>query len=137
MGQLLHAPGDVAQASRFNQQLAMGAAVQGMYAWCGRVKYNGTSWEVDGAYSSAGITTGALAWNATSEQLEITLSDFASRPIVTATPVVGDDMLPCKANADLNTLAFVQFYDKDTGAPVTAEAVTMDFNIIIMGNYVS
>jgi hypothetical protein len=137
MGSALFSDGDSANAAKFNQTLAVGAAVTGMYLWCARVKYNGSSWEVDANHSSAGLTTGALAWDGGDDELEITLTDFASRPVVVATPVTADTGLECKAYAESTTKATIRFYNIDTGVLVTTEATTMDVNVMIVGNYVS
>lgn len=137
MGSALFADGDNANAAKFNQTLAVGAGVTAMFVWCARVKYNGSSWEVDSSHSSAGITTGALAWDGTDDELEITLTNFASYPVVVATPVAADTNYEVKAHATSATQAVVRFYDIDTGAKITTEATTMDVNVVIIGNYVT
>ena len=137
MGSALFADGDEANAAKFNQVLAVGAAVTGMYIWCGRVKYNGSSWEVDSNHSSAGLTTGALAWDGGDTELEITLTNFASRPVVVATPVTADANYNVKAYAESTTKATLRFYAVADGALITTEATTMDVNVVIIGNYVT
>jgi hypothetical protein len=137
LGSPLFADGAAANAALFNQTLAVGAGAVGVFMWFGRVKYNGSTWEVDAAHSSAGLTTGALAWDGTDDELEITLTDFVSYPVVTATPVGANTNLNVKAHAESATKAVLRFYAVADGAHVTTEATTMDVNVIIMGNYVS
>lgn len=137
MGSALFADGDNANAAKFNQTLAVGAGVTGVFMWFARIKYNGSSWEVDSNHSSAGLTTGALSWDGTDNELEITLTDFASRPVVVATPVAANTNLEVKAHAESTTKAVLRFYNIDTGAHITTEATTMDVNVVLVGNYVS
>lgn len=135
MGTALFTDGDEANAARFNRTVAVGASVSGIFIWFARVKYNGSSWVVDSNHSSAGITTGALAWDGGSDELEITLTDFSSRPVVTATPVAANTNLNVKAYAESTTKAIIRFYAIADGSHVTSEATTMDVNIMIIGKY--
>jgi hypothetical protein len=97
----------------------------------GRVQYNGSSWEVIFGTDSAGLTTGALAWS--TNQLQITLSNFTNVPVVLATPSADNNSnLNVKAYASSNTLVVVRFYAVADGAHVTAKATTMDFNLLIL-----
>ena len=137
MGSALFTDGDSANAAKFNQVLAVGAGTTAMFIWCARIKYNGSSWEVDANHSSAGLTTGALAWDGGDDELEITLTEYASRPVVVATPVTADSNLECKAYAESSTKITVRFYNIDDGTLITTEATTMDINLIIVGNYVT
>jgi hypothetical protein len=100
--------------------------------WYGRVRFTGSTWEVVSTSDSAGLTTGALAW--ASSQLQITLSGWTNPPLIVATPVADDDAnYTVKAYASSNVLAVVRFYNIDTGALITTQAATMDFNVLILG----
>lgn len=135
VGSALFADGDEANAAKFNRTLAVAASVTGIFVWFARIKYNGSSWEVDSNHSSAGITTGALAWDGTDDELEITLTDFSSRPVVIATPVTANTNLNVKAYAESTTKATIRFYAVADGSHVTTEATTMDVNVMIIGKY--
>ncbi len=135
MGSPLFADGDEANAARFNRTLAIGASVTGIFMWFARVKYNGSSWEVDSNHSSAGITTGALAWDGAADELEITLTDFSTRPVVVVTPVAANTNLNVKGYAESTTKAIIRFYAVADGSHVTTEATTMDVNVVIIGKY--
>ena len=135
MGSPLFTDGDEANAARFNRTVAVAASVTGIFVWFARVKWNGSAFVVDSNHSSAGITTGSLAWDGAADELEITLTDFSSRPVVTATPVAANTNLNVKAYAESTTKAIVRFYAVADGSHVTTEATTMDVNIMIMGKY--
>jgi hypothetical protein len=137
MGTALFADGAEANAALFNKVVASGAAVAGVFVWFARVKYNGSSWEVDANHSSAGITTGALAWDGGADELEITLTSFASRPVVLATPVTADANYNVKAYAESITKATIRFYAVSDGSLVTTEDTSMDCNVMIIGNYLT
>lgn len=137
MGTALFTDGEAANAALFNQTLALGAATAGVFMWFGRVKYNGTTWEVDAAHSSAGITTGALAWDGGASELGITLTSFASVPIVLATPAPVDTNYTVKAYGESITQAVLRFYAISGGALITTEDTLMDVNVQVIGNYVS
>lgn len=135
MGSPLFTDGDEANAARFNRTVAVAASVTGIFVWFARVKWNGSAFVVDSNHSSAGITTGSLAWDGAADELEITLTDFSSRPVVVATPVAANTNLNVKAYAESTTKAIVRFYAVADGSHVTTEATTMDVNIMIMGKY--
>ena len=99
--------------------------------WWGRVRYTGAAWEVSSSYDSAGLTSGALAWS--TNQLQMTLSGFSNIPIIVATPEAVDTNLNVKAHCASTTQAVVRFYNIDTGALISTEATTMEFNVIIIG----
>lgn len=123
-------------AAALNQLAAVGGGKLGVHIWYGRLTYNGASWEVVSTTDSAKITTGALAWDGTDDQLEITLTDFSTAPVVLATPAAdADTNYTVKAHATSSTEAVVRFYNIDTGAKITTEATDMDVNVLIIGVY--
>ena len=126
-----------ATADLFNQVLVAGGGVRGLHVWCGRVRYNGTSWEVDASHSRAGLATSALTWNGTTNALDITTDNFASLPLVFVTAVCGSATLTPKALAMSPTLICLEFYGESSGTPETVESTDMDCNLLIIGNYLT
>lgn len=122
-------------AAALNQLAAVGGGKLGVHIWYGRLTYNGASWEVVSTTDSAKITAGALAWDGTDDQLEITLTDFSTAPVVLATPVAADAGYNVKAHATSSTEAVVRFYAIDGGAKITTEDTSMDVNVLIIGVY--
>jgi homogentisate 1,2-dioxygenase len=97
-----------------------------------RCRYTGSAWEVVSTSDAAGLASGALSW--ASSALNIALSGFVNPPVVLATPAADDDTnYSVKCYCSTNALALVKFYNVDTGALVTTQAVSMDFNLLVIG----
>ncbi len=106
------------------------AKVQCKMNWA-HVRYNGTAWEVVSGEDKAGIASLDLSWDGVGTALDITLSGFSNPPIAVVCPASASAVIP-KVKAVLANKLTVEFYDF-TGAEVTTEGTTMDFNVILIG----
>jgi hypothetical protein len=121
------------EAAVLNKYLAVGEANKPTCkAWFARVRFNGSSWEVHGSTESAGLSSGGLAWNGASSQLEITLTGFSAAPVVLASPMCADAALAPKAHAQSQAQALIAWFDA-AGARVTTESTAMDACVLIVG----
>ncbi len=135
MGSALVTDGDDATAALVNQFMAAPASKTAVFHWYGRVHYDGASWVVDSATDFAGLTSGALSWNGTNNELEITLTDFSAAPLVQASEPAVDTAYKVQGHASTSVLAALRFYNRTTGALITTESTDMDAMVSITGTY--
>jgi hypothetical protein len=108
-----------------------------MMAW--RIRYNGAAWEcVAGHGNTESISGVSFGW--ASNILTITLAldssygtDYSASPVVVVSPAKSDANYYVKANASSATTIVASFYNIDTGAVITTESTTMDFEMILFG----
>ena len=124
----------VYNAANMNKYLTSDGTKTTVKVWHARVRYNGVSLVVESTVDSAGITSGALAFNAGTTAIEITLSGFTNPPVAVLTPTTAT-AYTVKPTGMSNVLATIQFFDIDTGAQIVTGALDtdMDFQIMIIG----
>jgi hypothetical protein len=84
--------------------------------------------------------TQMMAWRIRYNGLTITLAldssygtDYSASPVVVVSPAKSDANYYVKANASAATTIVASFYNIDTGAVITTESTTMDFEMILFG----
>ena len=122
------------EAANLNKFVSAGGTKIQVKMYYARITYNGSNFVVSSDADSAGIVTGDLTYDGTSDNLRITIAGFTNRPVVMVSPVLGATNLEVKAYAQSTTRVDVEFYAVSDGTKVTGGAVTtMDFHIIIIG----
>ena len=141
----LYFNGQEATSTLFNRTMVVGTdavPASGSHTWYGRIRYNGSTWEVSTSNGSAGVATAMLSWDATDDELDIdftTSIHFASAPIIVGTPLNLDSAYNVKTSVSESSGEFtghIAFFNISTGARITTESTDMDVNVIITGPYV-
>jgi len=122
------------KAAELNKFVAGNGSKLGIMLQYARIAYTGAAWEVVAGTDSCDIASGDLTWNATPDELEITLAGYSNVPVVIATPVAtGNTIHPIlKAHAASKTQAVVRFYD-EANTQITVEDTDMAFNLMVIG----
>lgn len=124
----------VFSAANMNKYITADGTKTTIKVWHGRVRYNGVSLVVESTVDFGGLTSGALAFNGGSTQVEATLAGFTNPPVVLLTPTNATSYT-VKPTTVSNVLAAIQFFDIDTGAQIVTGVLDtdMDFQILIIG----
>jgi hypothetical protein len=124
-----------------NQNKMLAGDTDGIYACFGyHIYYDGAAWQVsttEGATESAGDVV--VTWVGAGNYLEVDTSGI-NNPFSGGVPIAvvsasmdNDANYEVKAAGWTTNAARVSFYNIDTGAVITTEASTMDFNILLFG----
>ena len=117
-------------AATLNRAVISDGTKTDVKSWHARIRYNGSSNVVESSIDSAGFTTGAVAFDATDTEFDITLSGFTNPPVILLTSF-GATAYEVKVIGVTNVLANIGFFDIDTGAKIATGTEDTDMDLMI------